>query len=190
MKPGRASRGEESRVVNFPVVKRGRVRMDGAEQEVELRVARMTSQLLARPVGAGDRAWRVLAGWDTPAGDDDPVGAGELQAARWGVSVSVWQPVPRAPLTAGDVIALHAIVDAAARGLTVARVADVPDGMVWGTARHLVTDESGRAFPHAGDDVRDCLLRVTLVSGMEAFWPVAELVGDYHAAVFVTDYRP
>jgi hypothetical protein len=57
--------------------------------------------------------------------------------------------------------------------------------VVTGTARHLVTDQDTAAFPGLQDDVRDCLLRVTLSTGFEAFWPVSELVVDYAAAVFV-----
>lgn len=104
--------------------------------------------------------------------------------------VSDRQSVSRAPLTSADVVSLHAIVDAASRGVKVARVVDVGDGVEWGTARHIVTDDRTAAFPNASDDVRDCLLRVTLASGFEAFWPVADLVRDHQTQMFVTDYQP
>lgn len=94
------------------------------------------------------------------------------------------QSVPRLPLTATEVVALAAIVSGAQRFARVSR--DLGDVVVTGTARHLVTDEETAAFPdYRRDDVRDCLLRVTLSTGFEAFWPVSELVVDYAAAMFV-----
>lgn len=175
--------------VRFPVVMRGRVPLGDSgpvEHEVELRVARQSSLLMARPVGAGDGDWRTWSSWDTA--EQDPVGDGERRAAQYGVTGLA--RVPRAPLTVADVVSLAAIVDAAARGLRVARVVDVGDGIVWGTARHIVTDDQAWGLPDASDDVRDCLLRVTMSSGFEQCWPVDDLVRDHQAAMFVTDYRP
>lgn len=182
--------------VRFPVVMRTYKTMpeeDGTgavEYEVELRVARQSSLLMARRAGADSQAWRTWSQWDTPA--SDPVGEGERQAARYGISGL--QRVPRPPLTVADVVSLAAIVDAAARGVRVARVSDFDDGtgdgVVWGTARHIVADDQTAAFPAASDDVRDCWLRVTLSTGMEAFWPVEDLVRDHQAAMFATDYQP
>lgn len=90
------------------------------------------------------------------------------------------------PLTAPDVMALAAIVTAAHEGTRVGRL--MPDGhplvgeVVYGIARHIVTDDRA-LFPTVRDDVRDCSLRVTGDIG-DYFWPLAELVGEYHDGTF------
>jgi hypothetical protein len=180
--------------VRFPVVMHTQTtlptgRGQGA-YEMELRVARSTSVLLARPVGAGEGAWQSWASWDTPVGDPvgASVGASVAHAAELGVTG--FEPVPRPPLTGPDVVSLHAILQAASQGTRVARLVDAGDEVAWGTARHIVVDEDTAAFPNTSDDVRDCVLRVTLASGFEAWWPVADLVRDHQAGVFVTDYQP
>lgn len=90
------------------------------------------------------------------------------------------------PLTVPRALALAAVLDAAGRGARVARL--LPGGeVVTGTARHLVTDERSLAFPGMGEDVRDCLLRVTGPVG-EWFWPVAELAEQVLSGEFVPDY--
>jgi hypothetical protein len=171
-------------VIRFPVVLHARKTLrDGdtdVEFEFELRVARQTSLLMARPLGEGDQAWRRWAGWDTPA--DDPVGAGEQEAQRYGVTG--WQPVPRPPLTTSDVVALAAIVHAAQQSARVSRALDYK--VVSGTARAVVTDERG-GFAGTGDDVRDCLLWVTLATGFETFRPLQDLVPEYQSGLFVPD---
>lgn len=91
-------------------------------------------------------------------------------------------------LTVSEAVGLGMIMQAAQRGAVVARVMDVPDGFVWGTARS-VGDERG-VFARPGEDVRDCFLRVTLSSGFEAFWPVTVLVEEYSQSLFVVDYVP
>lgn len=168
--------------IGFPVVQRTRQTLrDGdteTEFEFELRVARLTSVLVARPVGEGDQAWQTWAGWTTPA--DDPVGAGEREAMRHGLTG--WQPLPRPPLTTSDVVALSAIVSGARRSARVSRALDCD--VVSGTARAVVTDERG-LFAGARDDVRDCLLWVTLTSGFEAFWPMRDLVSEQQSGLFV-----
>jgi len=98
--------------------------------------------------------------------------------------------VTSTPLTTSAVLALAAIATAANRGARVGRL--MPDwhplagAVVRGTARHLVTDERA-LFPNARDDIRACMLRVTGEDGMDHFWPLAELVAEYHDATFCTD---
>ncbi|OLF08551.1 hypothetical protein [Actinophytocola xanthii] len=168
--------------IRFPVVQRTRQTLRDGDSEIEfefeLRVARRTSLLMARPVGGDHQAWRTWADWTTPP--DDPVGAGEREASRYGVTG--WQPVPRLPLTTSDVVALGAIVTGARRSARVSRALDYD--AVSGTARAVVTDERG-VFAGDRDDVRDCLLWVTLSSGFEAFWPVSDLVPEYQSSLFV-----
>lgn len=168
--------------IDFPVVRRTcRTLRDGdteIEFEFELRVARRTSVLMARPVGGGAQAWQTWAYWTTPA--DDPVGAGEREAQRYGVTG--WQPVPRPPLTTSDAVALGAIVHGAQRSARVSRALDCD--VMSGTARAVVTDERGM-FAGARDDIRDCLLWVTQSNGFEAFWPVRDLLPEYLSGMFV-----
>jgi hypothetical protein len=93
----------------------------------------------------------------------------------------------RGAVTSADAVSLGKIIDAAHRGVPVARASDDhPDGVIHGIARHLVVDERG-GFPGSGDDVRDCLLRVTTRHGWEAFWPVRELLVEHQQATFVLD---
>src|SRR3954452_25179166 len=91
--------------LGFPVVRRTcRTMRDGdteIEFEFELRVARRTSLLIARPVGGDDQAWRTWADWPTPA--DAPVGGGKREAQRYGLAG--WRPVPRPPLTTSQAVA-------------------------------------------------------------------------------------
>lgn len=88
----------------------------------------------------------------------------------------------KAVLTAADVLVLARIVEAAQRECMVQRVNDdVPDGFVVGTVRHLVTSSETYATPGAGDDIRDCLLRVTLRGGLDVCWPVPELMEQLRA---------
>lgn len=94
----------------------------------------------------------------------------------------------RSVLAESDALALGQIIDATHLGAPVARVCDDhPDGVIYGTARHIVVDERA-GFPGSGNDVRDCLLRVTTSSGFEAFWPVHELINEYQHGTFVLDY--
>lgn len=94
------------------------------------------------------------------------------------------------PLTRNTVLALAAIVTAAEQGTKVGRM--MPDGhamagqVVYGTARHIVTD-SRALLAGERDDIRACLLRVTTTYGGEAFWPLSELVGEYIDGLFGTD---
>lgn len=168
--------------IAFPVVRRTRQTLrDGdteTEFEFELRVARRTSVLVARPVGGDDQAWQTWTDWTTPAAD--PVGAGEREVRRYGLTG--WWPVTRPPLTTSDVVALGAIVSGARRSTRVSRALDCD--VVSGTARAVVTDERG-LFAGARDDVRDCLLWVTLSSGFEAFWPLRDLVDEQQSGLFV-----
>lgn len=89
------------------------------------------------------------------------------------------------PLTVHDAVALATIVEASIHNSYVARVAD--DGRVMhGTARSIGDDRG--AFLATGEDVRDAYLRVTLSTGFEAFWPVAELIPQTHSGEFVSPF--
>jgi hypothetical protein len=80
------------------------------------------------------------------------------------------------------------IVNAAHKGAKVHRVdISVSDGVVTGTARHLVTSPELPIFPGRDDDIRDCFLRVTLTSGFEAFWLVSDLVTDLRNNGFMVE---
>jgi hypothetical protein len=57
-------------------------------------------------------------------------------------------------------------------GQRVVRLAEDGGDLIEGTARYLTGDGDTRR----PDDVRDAFLRVTLLSGFEVWWPVAELV--------------
>ena len=91
------------------------------------------------------------------------------------------------PLSLAETIALGSIIDAAGRCAPVARLLDSGD-ICYGQARS-VGRQSG-AFLRRDDDVRDAYLRVTLRSGLEAFWPLHELVGQLEAGEFALDYEP
>jgi hypothetical protein len=59
----------------------------------------------------------------------------------------------------------------------------------------VVTGEARSFGDAAGNfdfdsDVRDMFLRVTLDTGFEAFWPVAELMGEVRDGYFVVGYEP
>lgn len=84
-------------------------------------------------------------------------------------------PVTERPLTSADVLDLATIIAAVQRDRLVRRVID---GQVFaGNARHLVASPTGVCTPGHVDDVRACYLRVTLLgSGVDAFWPVMEVV--------------
>jgi hypothetical protein len=72
----------------FPVVRRGRVTLDGIDFDTELRVARQTSLVMARPAGSGDNAWTTWHTWDTDA--TDPIGDSRRRAAALGVTEWDW----------------------------------------------------------------------------------------------------
>jgi hypothetical protein len=91
-------------------------------------------------------------------------------------------------LTAADATALAAIIEMVIRTDKVARVA--PKGhyaegdIIYGTARSL-GDENGYFLTNK-DDIRDAYLRVTTRGGMEAFWPVKDLVAEFNVDTFAT----
>lgn len=90
------------------------------------------------------------------------------------------------PLTAPDVLALAAIVQAAHGGARVGRATEegaLAGPVQYGTARHIVLDERC-LFPGPDTDIRDCELWVSCGIS-ERFWPVALLVEEYHAGTFV-----
>lgn len=88
------------------------------------------------------------------------------------------------PLTLRDVAALRPIIDMAHNGLKVKRL--VNDEIVVGIARHIVISPDNYGFPGSNDDIRDCYLRVTLISGMDVAWPVSELMADVQRGYLAT----
>lgn len=78
------------------------------------------------------------------------------------------------------------IIEAARDGARVAFIEEGEffngDGIVWGTARHIVKDEGG-GFAHT-EPVEECLLRVTTKDGWEAFWPMAMLIEKFQRGMF------
>lgn len=78
------------------------------------------------------------------------------------------------PLTERGAEALYRLM--AVRGELIQFVReDDADGFIFeGTARHFVRTADDFAFPRGQDDVRDCFLRITLISGMDVTLPVAE----------------
>jgi hypothetical protein len=93
-------------------------------------------------------------------------------------------PLPHPPLSAQHVLGLAQIVLAARKGQRVARL-DEDSNVRVGTARSL-GDERGN-YMGREDDIRDVYLRVTLLSGFDAYWPVLELLAEI-GSEFVTDY--
>lgn len=89
-------------------------------------------------------------------------------------------------VTTSDVCALAEIVKAAHAGNRVARV-DADSFITRGTARS-VGNESG-SFATDRDDVRAAYLRVTLECGIDAYWPIAELLPEIKAGTFIANVR-
>lgn len=90
-------------------------------------------------------------------------------------------------LTIGDAIDIGAICGAAGRCAPVARALESGD-VVYGTARSI--GDTRGAFLASDTDVRNGYLRVTTRSGLEAFWPLRELLTELRAGLFVLDYQP
>jgi hypothetical protein len=61
---------------------------------------------------------------------------------------------------------------------------------VYGTIRAFVRDPETAYFLTDKDDVRDAYLWVTTRGGMEAFWPVSELLDDVRVGYLALDYEP
>lgn len=92
-------------------------------------------------------------------------------------------------LTLTDLVALETIAGVAQRCAKVARYDKNSGDVVYGHARHICRDTLGN-FLRGDEDVRDGLLRVTLRSGFEAFWPVRELMQDVGKGEFAEyDWR-
>jgi hypothetical protein len=87
-------------------------------------------------------------------------------------------------LTVSDAVSLATVCESAIHGWRVARLVD--GNIIEGTARSI-GDKCGN---FADDDIRDEYLRVTTVSGFEAFWPVRELMGEVSSGYFVAPYAP
>lgn len=98
------------------------------------------------------------------------------------------------PLTTRDIIALHNIQQAAAKGEMVAwrpKEADLQYGDIqYGTARALVGDPETFGFIPAGMDIRDAYLWVISRGPVEYAWPVAELMEAHWDGAFARNYRP
>lgn len=87
------------------------------------------------------------------------------------------------PLTINTVVKLAQIVEAAIYGRKVGRL--VHEYVVEGTARSIGDDQGYHA--RDTDDIRDCWLRVTTTGGLEAFWPISELLEEL-GETFIADY--
>jgi hypothetical protein len=88
------------------------------------------------------------------------------------------------PVTVSDVVALAAMINAIG-GTGNVRVRRVVEGgdVVEGVIRRLVTSPDRPVTPGPLDDVRECYVHVTAV--FEFFWPVRELITEYHERLFV-----
>jgi len=74
------------------------------------------------------------------------------------------------PLTSMALMGLADVLNGITRNAKVRRY--MPDGrIVEGILRHLDGEGGGRR----PEDIRDCHVRVTTVSGFETWWPMAEL---------------
>jgi hypothetical protein len=81
------------------------------------------------------------------------------------------------PFTLRDFTGLEPVIKAAQTNAKVARVReDADNGVVYGTARAIQT--KGGWFLGTDTDVREGYLWVTLRSGMETWWPVADLMTE------------
>lgn len=89
-------------------------------------------------------------------------------------------------LTANIATSLARIIEAAIRKSKVARV-DEDGNVAVGIARSIGDDRG--YFLKNTEDIRDAYLRVTLLSGFEAFWPIRELVPEEQTGLFVTNYH-
>lgn len=94
------------------------------------------------------------------------------------------------PLTGYDACTLADLVRAAQGNQRVARL--MPEGtnaaglVIVGTAR-CIGDENGN-FAGRDDDIRDAFMRVTTLSGFEAFWPMSDLIKEHQQFTFITNY--
>lgn len=90
-------------------------------------------------------------------------------------------PAPHPPLTVDRLHNLHAVAEAARCGRKVRRQDD-EGRTIDAVARGLVTSAERRTRPGVRDDVRDCLLRVTVVGGLghDRFWPVDTLAEELY----------
>lgn len=87
-------------------------------------------------------------------------------------------------ITMADLLRLGRIVDAAQKGHKVAFLADNGE-VLYGIARHLVTDEERAGFPGRNDNLFGCFLRITMLSGFERFEPIATLIELLGESFFV-----
>lgn len=85
-------------------------------------------------------------------------------------------------LTIADAVNLAAIVDLCQRGARVGRVDEEGD-IRYGTARSIGNEFGG--FLRNDEDVTGAFVRVTLLNGFDAYWPLADLMRDYAQRTFV-----
>lgn len=84
---------------------------------------------------------------------------------------------------------IAAVLGACQRGAKVAWVNDnAPDGVSYGTARHVCRDESGN-FAHGDAEPEGLFVRITATGGFEVFEPLRTLARNYGTGEFVIDYE-
>lgn len=82
---------------------------------------------------------------------------------------------------------IAAVLGACQRGARVAWVNDnAPDGVSYGTARHVCRDESGN-FAHGDAEPEGLFVRITATDGFEVFLPLTEVAAWYGEGLFVVD---
>jgi hypothetical protein len=136
--------------------------------------------------GLVELAQKLADGSNTYSREDLDLYLGAYQGSIASKIAVAESKVEASTLNKADASAVAAIIDAAVRSTKVARVLERGEVAV-GTARSI-GDENG-IFLDGKTDVRDGYLRVTLLSGFEAFWPVRELLPLVHSGEFVVDYQ-
>lgn len=86
--------------------------------------------------------------------------------------------------TLRNVESVRPVIDAAVGNRHVRRLRANGD-IAEGTARSIGNDTGG--FARNSEDVSECFLRVTMVSGWDEFWPVADLMEQVRSGEFVCD---
>lgn len=87
-----------------------------------------------------------------------------------------------------DIPSAAAIIKAAQDEARVAYVEqEIGNDIIFGTARHIVTDPVRAGFAHGNDEFEGQFLRVTTTEGWEKFWPVERLVHMHQVGLFVTE---
>jgi hypothetical protein len=127
----------------------------------------------------------------TGQGGTDAVVTGDKS---WDIMIT--HSMPSRTLGINEASRLSDLISAAERHAKVGRLirqgdADPLDSEpVYGTIRAFVRDPETAYFLTDKDDVRDAYLWVTTRGGMEAFWPVSELLDDVRVGYLALDYEP